>query len=77
LVATIQLPEEGRAVGVNPRTGLGDVGMTDDVGVLDLDSYQYLTAGLLTSGCFPFTTATAVPKGFLAAVLGSTCAVES
>jgi hypothetical protein len=50
LIATIQLPEEGSAVSVNPLTGLGYVGMTDDVGVFGLDSYQYLDTIPLYSG---------------------------
>jgi len=49
-IATIQLPEDGHAVSVNPLTGQGYVGMTDDLGVFDLDSYQYLNAIQLYSG---------------------------
>lgn len=41
-IATVQLPEEGHAVSVNTLTGLGYVGMTDDLGVFGLDSYQVL-----------------------------------
>ncbi len=53
LVATVQLPENGFAVSVNPLNGAGYVGMTSDAGVFGLDSYQYSeTIQLYTSGSY-------------------------